>query len=195
MEERCDVGKIINRISHQLKRRMNCHEEEDSLTNMQRHVLHYILLQSMSRDIYQKDVEAEFQIRRSTATGILQLLEKNGFILRKAEDRDARLKKIVPTEKEEKRKRSPPCSGPAPARLTSPRPMILGKWLIRTGKNGGLYRNAGTDFRQFVWRWKMLYRKTKDGGSRRSVIKADQRKLCREGNSSGERKQHVNKNQ
>ena len=80
MEERCDVGKIINRISHQLKRRMNCHEEEDSLTNMQRHVLHYILLQSMSRDIYQKDVEAEFQIRRSTATGILQLLEKNGFI-------------------------------------------------------------------------------------------------------------------
>ena len=99
MEERGDVGKIINRISHQLKRRMNCHEEEDSLTNMQRHVLHYILLQSMSRDIYQKDVEAEFQIRRSTATGILQLLEKNGFILRKAEDRDARLKKIVPTEK------------------------------------------------------------------------------------------------
>ena len=69
---------------------------------MQRHVLHYILLQSMSRDIYQKDVEAEFQIRRSTATGILQLLEKNGFILRKAEDRDARLKKIVPTEKAEK---------------------------------------------------------------------------------------------
>mgnify|MGYP002980682515 CR=1 FL=1 len=66
------------------------------MTNMQRHVLHYILLQSMSRDIYQKDVEAEFQIRRSTATGILQLLEKNGFILRKAEDRDARLKKIVP---------------------------------------------------------------------------------------------------
>ena len=102
MEERCDVGKIINRISHQLKRRMNCHEEEDSLTNKQRHVLHYILLQSMSRDIYQKDVEAEFQIRRSTATGILQLLEKNGFILRKAEDRDARLKKIVPTEKAEK---------------------------------------------------------------------------------------------
>ena len=97
MEERCDVGKIINRISHQLKRRMNCHEEEDSLTNMQRHVLHYILLQSMSRDIYQKDVEAEFQIRRSTATGILQLLEKNGFILRKAEDRDDfyRTEKII----------------------------------------------------------------------------------------------------
>lgn len=102
MNERRDAGKIINRISHQLKRRMNCHEEEDSLTNMQRHVLHYVLLQSLSRDIYQKDIEAEFQIRRSTATGILQLLEKNGFITRKAEDRDARLKKIVPTEKAEK---------------------------------------------------------------------------------------------
>ena len=98
MEERCDVGKIINRISHQLKRRMNCHEEEDSLTNMQRHVLHYILLQSMSRDIYQKDVEADFL----EIMGAMQSLEKNGFILRKAEDRDARLKKIVPTEKAEK---------------------------------------------------------------------------------------------
>lgn len=101
MEERCDVGKIINRISHQLKRRMNCHEEEDSLTNMQRHVLHYILLQSMSRDIYQKDVEAEFQIRRSTATGILQLLEKTDLF---AESRrpGCAAEKIVPTEKAEK---------------------------------------------------------------------------------------------
>ena len=30
----------------------------------------------MNKDIYQKDIEKEFKIRRSTASGILQLLEK-----------------------------------------------------------------------------------------------------------------------
>ena len=83
-----DVGRLINTISHQLKRRMCIQEEEDSLTtNMQRLVLHYILFESLKRDIYQKDVEKEFQIRRSTATGTLQILEKNGFINRTAKGR------------------------------------------------------------------------------------------------------------
>ncbi len=94
-----DAGRLVNMISHQLKRQMCAREEKDSLTNMQRRVLHYILFQSLKREIYQKDVEQEFQIRRSTATGTLQLLEKNGFITRESVERDARLKKIVPTKK------------------------------------------------------------------------------------------------
>lgn len=95
-----DVGRLINKLSHQLKRRMCIQEEEDTLTtNMQRLVLHYILFQSLKQDIYQKDVEKEFQIRRSTATGTLQILEKNGFITREPEKKDARLKRLVPTEK------------------------------------------------------------------------------------------------
>ena len=92
-----DVGRLINTISHQLKRRMCIQEEEDSLTtNMQRLVLHYILFESLKRDIYQKDVEKEFQIRRSTATGTLQILEKKriyqprtGRVGRPAEKADA----------------------------------------------------------------------------------------------------------
>ena len=79
---RDDVGRLINKISHQLKRQMCFHQEESELTNMQKRVLHYILFQSLKKDIYQKDIEKEFQIRRSTATGILQLLEKNGFVIR-----------------------------------------------------------------------------------------------------------------
>lgn len=97
-----DVGRLISRISHQLKRQMCAPEEEDSLrTNMQRVVLHYILFQSMKKEVYQRDVEREFQIRRSTATGILQLLEKHGFIMREPVKWDARLKKLVPTDKAE----------------------------------------------------------------------------------------------
>lgn len=96
------VGRLINTISHQLKRNTCAHEEEDDLTNIQRLVLHYILFQSLKGDVYQKDVEREFQIRRSTVTGIVQLLEKNGFITRESVKWDARLKKVVPTEKAEK---------------------------------------------------------------------------------------------
>lgn len=51
------------------------------------------------RDIFQKDFEQEFNIRRSTASTILSLMEKNGLIVREAVPYDARLKKIILTQK------------------------------------------------------------------------------------------------
>lgn len=97
-----DAGKWINRVSHQLKRQMSCEDQQpgqDDLTNMQKHILHFILLETMHRDLFQKDLEKEFKVRRSTATGILQLLEKKGYLYREPVKEDARLKRIVPTEK------------------------------------------------------------------------------------------------
>ena len=55
--------------------------------------------ENRDRDIFQKDFEEKFSIRRSTASNMLKLMEKNGFIVRKSVDSDARLKKIVLTEK------------------------------------------------------------------------------------------------
>ncbi len=97
-----DAGKWINRVSHQLKRQMSCEDQQsgqDDLTNMQKHILHFILLETMHRDLFQRDLEKEFKVRRSTATGILQLLEKKGYLYREPVKEDARLKRIVPTEK------------------------------------------------------------------------------------------------
>ena len=51
------------------------------------------------RDVFQKDFEQEFNIRRSTASNILALIEKNGLITRESVPYDARLKKIVLTQK------------------------------------------------------------------------------------------------
>ena len=51
------------------------------------------------RDIFQKDFEQEFNIRRSTASNILSLIEKNGLIKRESVPYDARLKKITLTDK------------------------------------------------------------------------------------------------
>ena len=51
--------------------------------------------------IIRKDIEEEFQIRKSTVTGILKLMEKHGYIYRESVKKDARLKRIVPTAKAE----------------------------------------------------------------------------------------------
>ncbi|MCM1065596.1 MAG: MarR family transcriptional regulator [Eubacterium sp.] len=48
--------------------------------------------------VYQKDIEKEFRISGATATNTLQVMEKNGLIVRKSQDRDARLKRVVLTE-------------------------------------------------------------------------------------------------
>ncbi len=55
--------------------------------------------ENRNKDIFQLDFEERFSIRRSTATNMLKLMEKNGIITRESVDYDARLKKIVLTEK------------------------------------------------------------------------------------------------
>lgn len=50
------------------------------------------------KPVYQKDIEKEFRISRATATNTLQVMEKNGLIVRKSQDKDARLKRIAMTE-------------------------------------------------------------------------------------------------
>lgn len=98
-ERQQHAGRMIHTLSCQLKRRSFMPGGDCGLTPTQKHVLKFILMESMHRDLYQRDVEEEFQVRRSTATGMLQLMEKNGFIFRESVEQDARLKKIVPTEK------------------------------------------------------------------------------------------------
>ena len=55
--------------------------------------------ENSDKDIFQKDFEEKFSIRRSTASKILKTMEQKGFIERVSVENDARLKKIVLTEK------------------------------------------------------------------------------------------------
>lgn len=57
------------------------------------------LQENDGKEIFQRDIEKRFGINRSSATGILQLMEKNGLIYREEVPYDARLKRIVMTEK------------------------------------------------------------------------------------------------
>lgn len=52
--------------------------------------------------VYQKDLEQEFGITRSTASRVLTRMEQKGLIERKTVDSDARLRQIVLTPKAER---------------------------------------------------------------------------------------------
>lgn len=94
-----DIGKLINGMSNLIKRQIDRQAAAHKLTGVQGRILHMILAGTRDGEVFQRDIEEEFNLRRSTATGILQLMEKNGMILRQTVPYDARLKSIVPTEK------------------------------------------------------------------------------------------------
>ena len=70
----------------------------DEMTGTHGWALKY-LYSNKDKEIFQKDFEKEFDIRRSTASNILSLMEKNGLIERQSVTYDARLKKIILTQK------------------------------------------------------------------------------------------------
>ena len=95
-----DFGRIMNLLKRQYTTQDKDSEEDQGCTHKQGIVIGFIHKQTKDgNDVFQKDIEKEFSMRRSTATGILQLMEKNGLILREALKDDARMKKIVLTDK------------------------------------------------------------------------------------------------
>ena len=88
--------KVLSRL---LKREFDASEEKskiESITSSNGSVIGFIALSTT--DVYQKDVEAHFSVRRSTASRMLGTLEEKGLIRRESVESDARLKKIVLTD-------------------------------------------------------------------------------------------------
>lgn len=97
MEYEKHVGGEIHRLSNLFKRRLDDGMPPE-MTGMQGHIIGF-LQHNAQHAVFQRDIEAAFGIRRSTVTGILQLMEKNGFLRREPVNYDARLKKLVLTPK------------------------------------------------------------------------------------------------
>lgn len=102
--ERPQIGFQLKFINNLIRRRMDVRFSEQGLgelSGMQGPMVGYIYDNCKKQDIFQKDIEKVFNIRRSTATVMLQNLELKGFITRQAVEHDARLKKIMVTKKAE----------------------------------------------------------------------------------------------
>ncbi len=95
------IGFELHRSSRIIRRYMDKDASKtyvENITGTHGWVIGY-LYNNRHRDVFQKDFEKEFNIRRSTASKILSLMESNDLIVRESVDYDARLKKIVLTEK------------------------------------------------------------------------------------------------
>ena len=94
-----ETGKVINRLSNRLRRRSAALQETLGMSGAQGNILNFILVEGQKHSIYQKDIEKYFGICRSAVTNIIQTLEKKGYICRASVANDARLKKVMLTEK------------------------------------------------------------------------------------------------
>jgi len=99
MDKKIHIGRKIIILSKRLKRRLDNGTSKYGITGVQSRILGFISHNSEKRDVFQKDIEEELDIRRSSVTSVLQLMEKNGCIERVSVSTDARLKKIIITEK------------------------------------------------------------------------------------------------
>lgn len=97
-----ETGKMINRISNRLRRRSIAVQESVGISGSQGNILDYVLVESMKRKVYQKDIEREFGLRPPTASEVLKSLEKQELICRIPDEEDGRWKRIVFTKKAEK---------------------------------------------------------------------------------------------
>ncbi len=101
-QEQRHVGRELHRLDNCIGRYLCKHSgackarEEVTGTNMR--IIRF-LKANEHRDIYQKDVEKEFGITRSTASRVLVLMEEKGLVKRLSVEHDARLKKLILTEK------------------------------------------------------------------------------------------------
>ena len=91
----------MRRVNNLIFRKINQFHREnevEDVTPMHEWILSY-LFWHRDEPIYQRDIEREFSITRSTVTNILQLMERKGYIERQSVPQDARLKRLVLTEK------------------------------------------------------------------------------------------------
>lgn len=98
------IGRRIKSVNNLIKRslmRIDTIKESNKLTSMHGYLLGYLYV-NRDHDVYQRDIERAFDIRRSTVTEILQLMENNGLIERRSVPQDKRLKRLVLTEEAER---------------------------------------------------------------------------------------------
>lgn len=83
---------------HKVRTNKEKSDYPDETRGLQIWVIDY-LIKHQDEDIFQRDLEKEFVMRRSTATNFVKKMEQAGLIRRKPVAYDARLKKIILTDK------------------------------------------------------------------------------------------------
>ncbi|KRN98308.1 MarR family winged helix-turn-helix transcriptional regulator [Companilactobacillus kimchiensis] len=92
------TNRLLKIATNQITRELDLFAKKYDMTWMQMSVIDYLSRQS-NTEIFQRDIEQEFFIQRSTATVLLQRMEKQSLLYRKSSLDDARQKSVYLTEK------------------------------------------------------------------------------------------------
>ena len=102
MGDAASIGFAIRRLSNRLRRKIlemtAPPERHDRMSETAGMVMGFIC-DRWEQEVYQRDVERVFCIRRSTASRFLIGLEEEGMLRRESTSQDARRKRLIPTEK------------------------------------------------------------------------------------------------
>lgn len=92
--------KCILDVSKNIRYFFDLAMSENGLTSIQTRILGYLRhVEEEGSSVFQKDIEDVFRIKKSSVTSVLQTLEKKGLIVRESVPQDARMKKLVLTDK------------------------------------------------------------------------------------------------
>lgn len=106
-KEELTLGRQIGHVSHLYRRNIDslivtesrdC--EEPSFTGRNFGILRYLKDHS-DRDVFQRDLEEAFKVRRSSVSSMVDRMEQKGMLVRRSVDGDARLKRLELTPKSE----------------------------------------------------------------------------------------------
>lgn len=93
------MGKL-EKLNHKMKRQLaRKFQSGNPLSCVQAVSLHYIMTESANRDVFTKDLEEFLDIKSSSATSLVNYLEKFGYIRREPLAEDGRYRKLVLTDK------------------------------------------------------------------------------------------------
>ena len=91
-------GRLLKQANNNMMRHFDQFAKQYDLTGNQMSIIDFITNHA-DQEIFQRDIEHEFEIQRATPPVLLQRMEKKGLIQRHTSSKDARQKAVVLTDK------------------------------------------------------------------------------------------------
>lgn len=91
------IYKHVNHLANNQRQLIDTLAADKGYSGAQSRLLHYLFTHN-TEDVCQKDLEKEFGFRASTATELLNTMEKRGLVKRVPSKTDARRKNIILTD-------------------------------------------------------------------------------------------------
>ncbi|MBF5067176.1 MarR family transcriptional regulator, partial [Salmonella enterica subsp. enterica serovar Istanbul] len=86
------IGILVKKLNNDLQRYADREAKQMGLTQVQMSIIDFLARNDSHRSLYQTDGEREFNIQKSSATALLQLMERKALIVRTPSKEDARYK-------------------------------------------------------------------------------------------------------